>query len=165
MKADDLKDERIEKGDVMSRRLILFLAVLFIVVAIVSTNVLFKIRGTGNGDSEELDPLIEGLAGSAEGLPEYAMGNARTTAAYAAAIEIPQSLEAVACYCSCGAVGHKSLKDCFLDGDGFEEHASYCDLCVNEALDVYRWQAEGVPIDEIKSRIDEKYARFGEPNK
>jgi hypothetical protein len=59
---------------------------------------------------------------------------------------------------------HKTLRDCFLEGEnGFEEHASYCDICVNEALDVYTWQMEGMSLEEIRSRIDAKYSRYGEP--
>ncbi len=163
MKSDGSKEETIEKGEVMSRRLIIFLGLLFVVVAVISTSVIFNIRGDESSDSRELDPLIEGLSSSAEGLPEYSLVSTRTKAGYRAATEIPEILEKMPCYCSCGAIGHKSLKDCFIDGDGFEEHASYCDLCVDEALDVYRWQKEGVPLAEIRSMIDEKYLRFGEP--
>ncbi len=163
MKSDESKEEIVERGEVMSRRLIIFLGVLFVVVAVISTSVIFNLRGGGDNGTGELDPLINELANSVEGLPEYAMASTRTKAGYAVALEIPESLEAIPCYCSCRAIGHMSLKDCFIDGDGFEEHASFCDLCVNEALDVFKWQKEGVPLAEIRSRIDEKYSRFGEP--
>jgi len=97
-------------------------------------------------------------------LPDYAHVSQRTKAGYVAALEIPETFSKVPCYCSCGAVGHRSLRDCFLDGEGgFEEHASFCDICVSEALDVYTWQKQGVPLSEIRQRIDEKYQRFGEP--
>jgi hypothetical protein len=165
MKSDKSKEEIIEKGEVMSRRLIIFLGVLFVVVAFISTSVIFNLRGAEEGDLGGENTLISELAGSAGNLPDYAQANTRTKAAYAVALEIPEALEAIPCYCSCGAIGHKSLKECYLSPEGgFEEHASFCDICVNEALDVYLWRHEGVPIDVIRARIDEKYARFGEPN-
>jgi hypothetical protein len=166
MKSDESKEEITERGEVMSRRLIIFLSGLFIVVAFISTSVIFNLRGVEKGgDLGSENTLISELAGSAEDLPDYAQASTRTKAAYAVALEIPEALEAIPCYCSCGAIGHKSLKECYLSPEGgFEEHASFCDICVNEALDVYLWRHEGVPIDVIRARIDEKYARFGEPN-
>jgi hypothetical protein len=165
MKPDESKEEIIEKGGVMSRRLIIFLGLLFVVVAVISTSMILNLRGVENGDSVSENPMISELAGSAEGLPDYAQASVRTKAAYAVSLEIPEELGAIPCYCSCGAIGHKSLKECYLSPDGgFEEHASFCDICVNEALDVYKWKHEGVPMDEIRTRIDDKYARFGEPN-
>jgi hypothetical protein len=164
MKSDESKEKITERGEVMSRRLIIFLGGLFIVVAFISTSVIFNLRGAEKGDLESENTLISELADSAEGLPDYATGSPRTKAAYAVALEIPEALEAIPCYCSCGAIGHKSLKECYLSPEGgFEEHASFCDICVNEALDVYTWQHEGVPLSEIRSRIDEKYSRFGAP--
>jgi hypothetical protein len=121
--------------------------------------------GVGLGSGDGMDPIVRELTRvSSNSLPDYAYNSKMTQAGYVVALRIPELLEGIPCYCSCGAVGHKSLKDCFLKGEeGFEEHASYCDICVNEALDVYTWQKEGVSLQEIRSRIDEKYTRFGEP--
>ncbi|HDH27558.1 MAG TPA: hypothetical protein ENH13_00335 [Euryarchaeota archaeon] len=164
MKSDGSKEKSTEKGEAMSRRLIIFLGMLFIIVAGVSTYIVLNRGGGGvKTDSAGVDPLInELIRTSPSGLPEYAFTSRKTQAGYAAAAEIPEILEKIPCYCSCGAVGHTSLKDCFTKGGG--DHASYCDLCVDETLDVYRWQKEGVPLAEIRSRVDEKYSRFGEPN-
>jgi hypothetical protein len=43
MKPERSREETIERGKAMSRRLIIFLAVLFIVVAFISTSVILKI--------------------------------------------------------------------------------------------------------------------------
>lgn len=111
-------------------------------------------------------PMINELISSPKtsDLPEYAFNSEKTQAGYVVATKIPDVLVKMPCYCSCGAIGHRSLKDCFTeDSGGFADHASYCDLCVEEALDVYQWQKEGIPLKEIRSRIDEKYSKFGEP--
>lgn len=61
-------------------------------------------------------------------------------------------------------IGHESLKECYLSKSGeFVDHASYCDICISETLDVDQWYKEGVPIEVIRSRIDEKYKQYGEP--
>lgn len=117
------------------------------------------------GQEEALDEIINELTTTyAADLPEYAFNSKRTQTGYLIALQMSDALERVPCYCSCSAIGHESLKDCFLEGDaGFEEHASYCDLCVSEALDVYTWQKQGISMEEIRSRIDEKYSKYGEP--
>ncbi|MEE8358532.1 MAG: PCYCGC motif-containing (lipo)protein [Candidatus Hydrothermarchaeales archaeon] len=128
-------------------------------------------RGEGKKSSKtaDVDPqqyLINELliSSSFSGFPDYAFTSEKTQAGYLVATRIPDALERIPCYCSCGAIGHKSLKDCFTKDDGgFADHASYCDLCVEEALDVYGMQKDGLPIGEIRSRIDEKYSRYGEP--
>ncbi|MFQ5887353.1 MAG: PCYCGC motif-containing (lipo)protein [Candidatus Hydrothermarchaeales archaeon] len=103
-------------------------------------------------------------SGSGSTLPAYTQTNAVTAQAYTISTEIPGILEKIPCYCSCGVIGHDSLKECFLSENGeFVDHASYCDVCINEALDVDRWYKEGVSIEEIRSRIDEKYKQYGEP--
>lgn len=99
-------------------------------------------------------------------LPDYAQQSKDTSDAYTIATQIPDVLEKMPCYCSCGASsGHKSLKDCYMDGDGaFISHGAYCQLCINEAYDTYEWYMDGVSIKEIRDRIDTKYGKgFGEP--
>lgn len=155
------------KSKRMPSQLILGLSVLFIIVAGVSTFIVLKKGGAGNqtNNDDALDPIINELTSlSSSGLPEYALTSKKTQAGYVAALEIPEILEKMPCYCSCGAIGHRSVKDCFRSDDGgFADHASYCDICVDEALDVYAWQKEGMTLEEIRSRIDEKYSRYGEP--
>lgn len=146
-------------------RSMLILGIVFIVVAGLSALVISKSgSGSQSNDVDNLNPLIIELTSMpSKRLPDYALTSKKTEAAYRVAVEFPGIVERFPCYCSCGSIGHKSLRDCFLEGDGFEEHASFCDLCVSEALDVYMWQKEGVPLKEARSRFDEKYSRYGEP--
>ena len=98
-------------------------------------------------------------------LPSYAYNSSDTLSAYRIAVSAPEALAAVPCYCGCGlSQGHVSLKECYLQPDGsYTDHASNCHLCVEEALDVGKWQAEGVSLKEIRSRIDQKYGEYGAP--
>ncbi len=148
-------------------RSVLIIGLVFIVVAGLSALAISK-RGSGDqsNDVDNLDPLIKELTSTpSSGLPDYALTSKKTEAAYRISVEFPDLIEKFPCYCGCRSIRHKSLKDCFTKGDegGFGEHASFCDLCVDEALDVYKWQKEGVPLKEARSRFDEKYTRYGEP--
>jgi hypothetical protein len=146
-------------------RSVLIITLVLIAIAGGSALILKK-KGGGDGSDDRgfSDPLLDELISSSSiSLPEYALSSKKTEAGYRVAMEIPEVLEKMPCYCSCGAIGHESLKHCYIKANGsFEEHASYCDICVNEALDVYMWQKEGVTLKEIRSRIDAKYSRYGE---
>lgn len=73
-------------------------------------------------------------------LPSYAYTNALTLKAYTFATEHPEALEQIPCYCNCGMMGHRFLRDCFIHDDGtYEEHASFCDICVGETLKVQNY--------------------------
>ena len=100
-------------------------------------------------------------------LPSYAYNSSDTLSAYQVATSAPEALSAAPCYCGCGvSQGHVSLKDCYLQSDGsYTDHASNCHLCVEEALDVGKWHAEGVSLKEIRSRIDQKYSDHGPPTR
>ena len=145
----------------------IIIGLVFIAVAVSAALVISKRGGEGPSNNDDaLDLLIKDLTSTpgAGPLPDYALASKKTEAGYRVAIAISGTLENVPCYCGCGSVGHKSLKDCFIKGEGvFGEHASYCDVCVDEALDVYVWQKQGIPLKEIKSRIEKKYSRYGEP--
>lgn len=65
-------------------------------------------------------------------LPDYvtSVGNARLEQAYQVALDMPEDLAQVPCYCGCNAEGHKSNLDCFVkerNGDNvlFDDHATY----------------------------------------
>ena len=90
-------------------------------------------------------------------LPSYAKYK-KAADTYTISRQIPDILSAMPCYCSCKYQGHMSLKDCFINEDGeFIEHASMCRLCMDETYDIYGWYIDGVPVEEIRTRIDEKY--------
>lgn len=76
--------------------------------------------------------------------------------AYQAAMEIPQVLDSLYCYCDCEKhSGHKSLLSCYVD-----EHALHCDICIYEALMAHDLHKKGQPIDVIRKAIDERFAHL-----
>ena len=79
---------------------------------------------------------------------------------------IPTCLRTYRCYCGCGLLKepHASLERCFLLPDGsFEAHASGCGTCTDIALDALAMEAQGLEHADIRTRVDEKYARAGPP--
>lgn len=174
MKPEDPPKGSDKSGNKTSSRisktyLVGLIVILIIGGGLVYSSITNNARGKKSSKTSATDPqqhLIDEIIISSEftGLPDYAFTSEKTQAGYLVATRIPDALEKIPCYCSCGAIGHKSLKDCFTkDNGGFADHASYCDLCVEEALDVYSMQKDGLPLGEIRSRIDEKYSRYGEP--
>lgn len=80
----------------------------------------------------------------------------QTAHAYQAALEIPEVLDSLYCYCDCEKhSGHKSLLSCYVD-----EHAAACDICIYEALMAHELHKKGVGIDAIRKAIDERYAHL-----
>lgn len=84
-------------------------------------------------------------------------------AAYAYALARPDVLQWLPCYCGCGGMGHRSNLDCFFqrrEEEGpitYEEHASYCNICVDTANLAARMMADEVPIDQIRAAVDARY--------
>jgi uncharacterized protein with PCYCGC motif len=100
--------------------------------------------------------------------PDFVREDARTEEAYAFALAHPDVLKWIPCYCGCAAMGHGSNLDCFvIPGDGkslrFEEHASYCEVCVNEALMAKQMLADGKSMLEIRLAIDAQFGNNGAP--
>ncbi len=99
-------------------------------------------------------------------LPSYATYNSKIKEAYLFAAENPDGLDMVNCYCGCmlhahdGRIHKRGLLDCFMKNGGFERHASECDMCINDALAVKKWIAEGKSKEEIQRMIDAKYAQI-----
>jgi hypothetical protein len=112
----------------------------------------------------ELDSVIPGIDLNAYPVPpggetrptlSPALFFGRVAMAYRAAREIPQVLDKIYCYCDCELnFGHKSNLTCFVD-----RHGTKCDICVNQALDAYQMTQEGLPVEEIKKRIDSIYGK------
>lgn len=97
-------------------------------------------------------------------LPKYAKTMPKIEEAYRFAVDNPEALNGVNCYCGCmhhlhdGRIHKRGLLDCYMKEDGsFDRHASNCDMCINDALDVKKWTEEGVSKEEIKMRIDNRY--------
>jgi hypothetical protein len=83
--------------------------------------------------------------------------------AYAFALARPDVLQWLPCYCGCGAMGHGSNLDCFFQrrdtgSIAWEEHASFCDICVETANMASTMLREGRSMTQIRAAVD---ATFG----
>ncbi|MCZ7396558.1 MAG: PCYCGC motif-containing (lipo)protein [Candidatus Methanoperedens sp.] len=103
-------------------------------------------------------------------LPSFAYTNPITLKAYQYATEHPEILEQIPCYCGCGSHGseasdykpHRFLRDCYInDKWQYDEHASFCDVCVGEATKVQEYLAEGKTLMEARALIDQEYSKIG----
>jgi len=96
-------------------------------------------------------------------LPSYAYTNPVTLKAYKYATEHPDLLEQIPCYCGCGGhSGHRFRRDCYIKDDWtYEEHASFCDVCVGEAIKLQDYLASGKTMKEARALIDEEYTQKG----
>ncbi len=99
------------------------------------------------------------------GRPDYVRAAApRTVEAYAYALARGDVLEYMPCYCGCVGMGHRSNLDCYFKPHSigsvpqFEEHASYCKVCVDIALRAKGMQADGRSLVDIRRAVD---AEFG----
>jgi hypothetical protein len=85
--------------------------------------------------------------------------------AYAYALSRPDVIQWLPCYCGCTGMGHRSNLDCFfqrreVEGNyAFEEHASYCDICVETANMASAMLREGSTMVQIRAAVD---ATFGD---
>ncbi len=103
-------------------------------------------------------------------LPSYAYTNPITLKAYKYATEHPEILEQIPCYCGCGDHGseasdykpHRFLRDCYInDNWKYDEHASFCDVCIGEASKVQAYLAQGKTLKEARALIDQEYSKIG----
>jgi hypothetical protein len=92
--------------------------------------------------------------------PAFVRLSAETEEAYAYALDHPQVIRWMPCYCGCGGMGHRSNLDCYLKPGtrtAFEEHASYCEICVKTTLLAKKMLAEGRSLMEIRIAVDQTY--------
>lgn len=104
--------------------------------------------GEGTNTAPVSDNYVPKLSPKvADKLPSYAYTNPMTLKAYKYATEHPEVLEQLACYCGCGGhSGHRFLRDCFINDDGtYNDHASFCDVCVGEAIMAQDFLPDGIP--------------------
>ncbi len=77
--------------------------------------------------------------------------------AYKIAMEIPDVLDSLYCYCHCEKhYGHKSLLSCYVD-----EHGANCDICMDEAIRAYELFKQGKDILTIRKTIDREFSKGG----
>ncbi|VVB94521.1 Protein of uncharacterised function with PCYCGC motif protein [uncultured archaeon] len=112
-------------------------------------------KGSGTNTPPVRDDYIPVLAPrKADKLPDYVLTNAMTLQAYKYATEHPEVLEQIPCYCGCGQHGsqasegrpHRFLRDCFINDKGeYDDHASFCDVCIGEAVKAMKALPDGIP--------------------
>ena len=101
--------------------------------------------------------------------PDYVKtASQNTQMAYAYAVEHPDVLAWMPCYCGCAGMGHANNASCFVQshdatGVTFDEHASYCDVCVKTALMAKAMQADGSTLLQIRQAIDRTFGGSGAP--
>jgi Protein of unknown function with PCYCGC motif len=102
--------------------------------------------------------------------PDYVTnGGARVMEAYRYALERPDVVQWMPCYCGCAAMEHRSNLDCFFRSRmatgavAFEEHASYCDVCIDTALLAKRRSAEGRSLTQVRAEVDATWGGKGVP--
>ena len=84
--------------------------------------------------------------------------------AYSFALARPDVLQWLPCYCGCEGMDHRSNLDCFFvrrEVKGtfqFEEHASFCDICVETANLAQQMIRDGASMVQIRAAVD---AQFG----
>jgi hypothetical protein len=114
----------------------------------------------------DLLPFGGVAAGTAVTYPKYVSADLKD--AYQFALERPDVLRALPCYCGCGlTIDHKSNLDCFVAGQDksgaihFDDHASYCQTCLDIARDAKRLIAEGKRLPEIREYVDRAHGQKG----
>jgi len=93
-------------------------------------------------------------AGTNKVLDPAGFSDAKVRKAYETAKQYAHVLESIYCYCRCKEnIGHRALVECFET-----DHASNCDVCMNEAIIAARMTQEGKTPKEIQKAIDAYYA-------
>jgi hypothetical protein len=92
--------------------------------------------------------------------------DSNTQAAYRYAAAHREVLQYIPCYCGCVDEGHRSNWDCFVrevDGSSVEldAHGLNCGTCVGITLDVSAMSRAGVPLREIRARVDARWGKAG----
>lgn len=103
------------------------------------------------------------------GRPDYVRhAHPRVAEAYRYALERPDVVEWMPCYCGCAGMAHRSNLDCFFRARiggavAFEEHASYCDICIETALLARERLAEGATLADVRAEVDARWGGRGVP--
>jgi hypothetical protein len=94
--------------------------------------------------------------------PKYVYIHNAVLAGYKIAVKEPQLLAKFPCYCLCDVMGHKNLSYCFLEKgvpDKFDDHASTCNICINQAMMAFLWNELGASEEEMLKAFKEIYQK------
>lgn len=88
--------------------------------------------------------------------------------AYRFAVANPDVLSYIPCYCGCVQGGHRDNLDCYVAAfrsDGtvaeFDNHAVYCEICIDITQDTMELQSQGYSLREIRFYVDTTYPKYG----
>ena len=145
---------------------------LLLVVAIVGTAAAAAACGGGHASNppDQAHPSMAAMDTAQEAAwaarPAYTHNTARTEEAYLYAMEHPLVVQWMPCYCGCGGIGHGSNLDCYFEPNAggtivFEEHASYCAICVDITLRTKQLANSGATLASIRTAIDAEFGGAG----
>ena len=95
-------------------------------------------------------------------LPGWATTTSQSTRAYHTALEQPDLLASLPCFCGCATYQppHRNLYDCFVNPDGtLDTHAAGCTTCQEEALAARQWADQGLAAPAVREQL---IAAFGD---
>ena len=102
--------------------------------------------------------------------PDYVKAlPAEGQAAYAFALARPDVLQWLPCYCGCAGIPHRSNLDCYFQRREvkgtftYEEHASFCDICVKIANQASGMIQQGKTMTQIRAAVDSTFGGGAAP--
>jgi hypothetical protein len=115
-------------------------------------------------------PTAQEVTSTWQARPDYVKAlPAEWQEAYAFALSRPDVLQWLPCYCGCAGMDHRSNLDCFFQrrevkgNYAYEEHASYCDICVETANLASRMLREGATMVQVRAAVDDAYGGGAAP--
>jgi len=121
---------------------------------------------SSNNPSSAMSSMDDTQAAAWAVRPAYTNTTARTQEAYQYAMQHQAVLQWIPCFCGCGAMGHGNNLDCYFEPSAtglivFEEHASYCGVCVDITLRTKQLAASGTSLSSIRTTIDAEFGGIG----
>jgi hypothetical protein len=144
---------------------VIFVLATAVLVVVIGIGSVYLTKGGSGGSQAPAaeDDMVMSVAH--EPMPDYVLaGDRGVQLAYQFAVERPDVLKWMPCYCGCGDhSAHKNNLSCFVKDGGaaFDEHGSNCDVCVGIALDAMTMTEEGRSLKEIRTYIDGTYGEIG----
>ncbi len=115
-------------------------------------------------------PTADEVSSTWKARPAYVKDlSAEWQQAYAFALARPDVLQWLPCYCGCEGIGHRSNLDCFFQRREvkgtyqYEEHASFCDICVKTANMASDMLQQGKTMVQIRAAVDSTYGGGAAP--
>jgi hypothetical protein len=136
-------------------------------IVILAGVAVMHITGGGSDDGAAAGLTQEPMVQVA--LPDFILASdERVAMAYQFALERPDVMLWMPCYCGCGGhSGHKNARDCFVQPESspgnvqFEEHGSQCDVCVDISLLAREMTLAGRSLSEIRTAVDQEFGDVG----